>query len=86
MTLGKKNKREKTLCWLFALLIFYDFLIIARVVTSQLCDYTFIVSKAWMILQAQTKILIKQILHRILMIHFFFIRAMAANQSIQNMG
>ena len=54
MILREKNKRDKTLRWLFiALLIFYDFLIIARVVTSQSHYYTFIVSKAWMILQAQ---------------------------------
>ena len=59
--------------------------LIARVVTSQPLYYTFIVSKAWMILQAQTKILMEQILQRILMIHFLFSRAMATNQSIQNM-
>ena len=34
--------------------IFYDFLIIARVVTSQSQYYTFIVSKAWMILINET--------------------------------
>ena len=33
-----------------------------------------------MILQAQAKILMKQILQRILMIHFLFARAMATNQ------
>ena len=80
MIVGEKSKREKTLRWL----IFYDFLIIVRVVTSQSQYYTFI-SKAWMILQAQTKILMKQILPRILMIHFLFARAIATNQSIQNM-